>query len=398
MRTKICLSCGTRQEETNSCSCCSCGSDMSMLDKEERFIVDENGVLLAYHGSRETIVIPDTVKSISNSCFDSCTFLKGVVIGDSVEHIGNCAFLNCSELSNVSFGSKLTIIGPSAFFGCKLEEVIIPSSVIAIAEYAFYGIRELRKIIINEGCKTICDEAFLLSDENSTCDRSIYLPSTLNEMGLRVFLNACGTNDVYTPHSKFIEDYFEYDRYPIVMHFIPHPNRYESELMSIVSEEKNWDQKMISLTDEKIEKLKDAIKPIEKQIDNLKSKIAQNQHEASTLTGFLHSGRRKKAEKNASFYTRWLTECEGELAEKTAELSSLYDKRSSYEKDDNYYREHAEIELKWAKIKKCGNILNGGYKSASIDDIRTYQNQSSSSRHNPADDWIVIPRIDVTGM
>lgn len=115
MRTKICLSCGTRQEETNSSSCCSCGADMSMLDKDESFIVDPNGVLLAYHGSREAIVIPDTVKSISNSCFDSCTFLKSVVIGDSVEHIGNCAFLNCSELRKISYGSKLSFIGHSAF-------------------------------------------------------------------------------------------------------------------------------------------------------------------------------------------------------------------------------------------------------------------------------------------
>ena len=327
--------------------------------------------------------------------------MKSVVVGESVEHIGDCAFLNCSALSKISFGSSLSFIGHSAFIGCKLEEVNIPSSVTAIAEYAFYEIHELKRIIIAEGCKAVCDEAFMLSDESLSCDRTIYLPSTLSELGLRVFLNACGTNDVYTPYSEFIEDYFKYDRYLFkydryrtVMHFIPHPDRYEAELMAIVSEKKAWDKKMISWIDEKIAALKDAIKPIEKQIDHLKDKIAQNQHDASTLTGFLHSGKRKKAENNVSFYTRWLAECEGELAEKTAELSSLYDERLSYEKDDSYYREKADIELKWAKIRKFG----GECASVSTDDIRAYEKQANSIRHNPADDWIVIPRIDVTGM
>lgn len=397
MRTKICLSCGTRQDETDSGYCCSCGADMSMLDKEENFIVDKDGVLLAYHGNREDIVIPDSVKSISNSCFDSCTFLKSVVIGESVERIDACAFLNCSELRRISFGSQLSFIGHSSFFGTKLEEVIIPSSVTIIGEYSFYGIRELKKIIIHEGCETVCDEAFLLSEEDHSCDRSIYLPSTLSKLGLRVFLNACGTNDVYTPHSEFIEDYFKYDDYPIVMHFIPHPDLYESELMAIVSKNKAWDQKMISMTDQKIEAIKNEIKPLEARINYLKNEIAKNQHDAATLTGFFQSGKRKKAEENVRFYTRWLAECKSELAEKKDKLSLLYDERSNHEKDDSYYREQADFQLKWAKIRKCGNILNGGY-GVIVDDISALQNKSSNTSHNPADDWIVIPQIDTTGM
>lgn len=276
--------------------------------------------------------------------------------------------------------------------------MIIPSSVVAIAEYAFYGIRELKKIIIQEGCKTICDEAFLLSEEDYSCDRTIYLPSTLNEMGLRVFLKACGTNNVYTPHSEFIEDYFEYDRYPVVMHFIPHPDRYESELMAVVSKNKDWDQKRISYINQEIEAVKNEIKPLEERIVYLTNNITQNQHDAVTLTGFLQAGKRKKAEKYVKTYTPWLAELKNELAEKTTKLSSLYDERSSYKKDDNYYREHADNELKWAKIRKCGNILNGGYRGVNIDDIRAYQNHSGTSHHNLADEWIVVPRIDVTGM
>ena len=86
-----------------------------------------------------------------------------LVIPSSVTSIGDYAFYNCFGLTSVTFaeGSQLTCIGNHAFFGCRvLTSITIPSSVTSIGDYAFYNCIGLTSIVIPNSVTSIGTYAF----------------------------------------------------------------------------------------------------------------------------------------------------------------------------------------------------------------------------------------------
>lgn len=68
--------------------------------------------------------------------------LERVVLPESMVEIGNGAFENIATLRTVVLGQSLQRIGKRAFDGClslKINDLIMPSSVEEIDDYAFYG-------------------------------------------------------------------------------------------------------------------------------------------------------------------------------------------------------------------------------------------------------------------
>jgi len=67
----------------------------------------------------QNTVIPNSVTSIGNLAFSSCSGLTSVTIPNSVTSIGSEAFYYCSGLTSVTIGDGVTSIGWYAFYGCN---------------------------------------------------------------------------------------------------------------------------------------------------------------------------------------------------------------------------------------------------------------------------------------
>ena len=75
----------------------------------------------------KTVVINNSIKSIGNSVFNSCSGLTSITIPDSVTSIGNGAFCNCTELTSITIPNSVTSIGDTVFSrDDKLIEIYYP--------------------------------------------------------------------------------------------------------------------------------------------------------------------------------------------------------------------------------------------------------------------------------
>lgn len=70
----------------------------------------------------ESIVIPDTVKTISEGAFWNCTSLTSVVIPQSVTSIRGSAFVACRSLKTIVIPASVTSIAANAFDGAGTGE------------------------------------------------------------------------------------------------------------------------------------------------------------------------------------------------------------------------------------------------------------------------------------
>ena len=145
----------------------------------------------------ESIVIPDTITTISDRAFRNCSSLTSVVIPASVTSIGTEVFLGCESLTSIAvdennenyksvdgnlyskdgktliqyaIGKKneefviptgVTSIGENSFLGCtSLTRVTVPDSVTSIDGWAFYSCENLTSITVTDSVRSIGYDAF----------------------------------------------------------------------------------------------------------------------------------------------------------------------------------------------------------------------------------------------
>ena len=142
------------------------GSDKNVTIPDNVTAIDENAFAEAYH--IESILIPDTVRTIANKVMGSLYDdnknynLKKLVIGNGVTAIGDEAFRDCRKLKEVIFGENLKTIGVRAFAGCKNLKVVDLSctSITEIKSSAFYGCYDVKTLKLPDSVEVIGDFAF----------------------------------------------------------------------------------------------------------------------------------------------------------------------------------------------------------------------------------------------
>ena len=166
-----------------------------------------------------SVTIPNSVTTISGSVFFGCVSLPSITIPNSVTSIGNLAFGNCYSLTSVTIPNSVESIGFRAFSQCVSltsiqvssgntayssddgilfnhdktilhtfpagkSNVVIPASVTAIGDGAFFGYTGLPHLTIPNSVTSIGNRTFM----HCSGLTAIVIPGSVTSIGEDAFL------------------------------------------------------------------------------------------------------------------------------------------------------------------------------------------------------------------
>ncbi len=134
-----------------------------------------------------------TNNAIPSDALSNKTTLKEVILPSSVVSVGNYAFNSCDSLSVVKMPDGLQTIGFSAFGYCDLMgELILPEALISIGVNAFYN-NQIEGVVLPKGLLSIGNNAFL-----GNLITGVIFPEGLQSIGSRAFYN-CPLDSITLP-------------------------------------------------------------------------------------------------------------------------------------------------------------------------------------------------------
>ncbi len=85
------------------------------------------------------VLLPETLTSIGNNCFEECTSLREVALPDSLTRLGSSVFLNCGKLESLYLGVSLRQISPGAFEGTAARIIWCENPTITEISYSAFS-------------------------------------------------------------------------------------------------------------------------------------------------------------------------------------------------------------------------------------------------------------------
>ncbi len=177
-------------------SCLAESTVQAVLLPQNLTVIPEN----AFNGSAiVSILIPNSVESIGNKAFYSCSSLASVSLPMSLTSIGDYAFNGCSAMAcDLILPAKLQTIGQYAFNECsKLTgSLTIPDSVVSLGRYAFSNCGGFTgTLTFGMGLTEIPGYCF---SECSRFSGNLIIPDQVQKIGQSAFYNCTGFNGYLT--------------------------------------------------------------------------------------------------------------------------------------------------------------------------------------------------------
>ena len=124
------------------------------------------------------VTIPGKLSEINEYLFFGCTELTNINL-NNIKTIGANAFRGCKKLNNLNLSSVETI-GREAFTYCEsIESLVLPSSLTSIGPLAFYGLKSLKSISVDEKNANFKSVDSVLYNKEMT--QLILFPAQLNK-------------------------------------------------------------------------------------------------------------------------------------------------------------------------------------------------------------------------
>ena len=154
--------------------------------------------LISHSSSVKRVVLGNSVDSVGNYTFRSCTSLTSVHIPEGATSIGDGAFNGCSSLTSINIPESVTSIGAQAFNGCSsLTSINIPEGVTSIKFETFGNCSSLKSIYIPEGVISINPYAF----NGCSSLTSINIPESVTSIRAGIFYRCSSLTSINIPES-----------------------------------------------------------------------------------------------------------------------------------------------------------------------------------------------------
>lgn len=176
------------------------------------------GSVLIKGVSTGNFTVPTSVTSLSAYCFAGNTGITSASLGSNVLEIGEGAFYKCTSLATLNVSSSVSNIGAFAFDGTKWlssqtsefvtlgngilikyngskTAISVPSTVLQIADGAFYENKTAKSVVLPEGVTSVGMRAF----GNNSALESVNFPKSLVSIGKEAFLNCTSLKSVTVP-------------------------------------------------------------------------------------------------------------------------------------------------------------------------------------------------------
>lgn len=144
--------------------------------------------------------------------FQDCPNLTKALLSDAVKEIPNLAFSNDAELLEVTLGKKVTSISTDAFNKCSaLKKMAFPTTLTSIGDRAFSGCTQLREVQLPEGLQSIGQEAFASvgfggkTETQATEYGTLIIPSTVISIADRAFWQSPYLGEVIFKNGEIVE-------------------------------------------------------------------------------------------------------------------------------------------------------------------------------------------------
>lgn len=182
------------------------GASITSFDEFQYFTGLTQVEQYAFYGvSIETIVLPNTIKTIGENAFSN-SGIRSIVIPEGIETIGNNAFKECMSLADIRLPNSLLNIGYFAFGQTVIKHIFIPQNVANITPGTganiFTGCSQLATIAVDENNKTYDSRdncSAIISKGNGTSSNPVTLvygckntviPEGVQCIGMQAFRNS----------------------------------------------------------------------------------------------------------------------------------------------------------------------------------------------------------------